>query len=282
MSVGTSGRTPAKHQVLNALIGQQAGALPHVHRALGVKGMMFVDATAGDASEPNSSPLLIQKHSAWVAAHGLQARGYLIEREPRTFSRLQVNLPPVSEYLRHWLADARSVIPTIDRAQMALVLIDDPNHSGASTLTDEVIGWAFVHPATTVFASIGANASGIARRNGHYPESLQRYLALLDAAESERIYCRQAVFCRLAGDSHRWGYLIVGSDRFAEDAATMLRRAMGVVTSQHGARTLYLHGEISVGFDAVRRALTSQHQSTQMPRAEGELELPLANDEEKP
>lgn len=283
MNVGSSdGRTVAKHTVIRRMLGQQAGAFPHVRHRLGVHGLLIVDATAGHGYQPDgvsvdldSTPYLVLRQVDFLRSRRVPVLGYAFERDGQTFQRLRGNLAERSDcdeekyehadgcgglHLRH--GDATEHVPDIEedhRGAWAVVYLDDPNHSGASTLTGDVVDWICEGPST-VFAAIGANANGAARRPGHHDESFARYDELLrETYRSQGFFRREPVLCVLAGDSHRWAYLIVGSKKFADDVERTFGISMDDVMTSQGGRSRRLRGEIHRGFPAVHAALARLH-----------------------
>lgn len=254
MTVGRSDLSPPKHMVIDKLVGQQAGAYPYLQRKHRMTGFTLIDPTAGDGGGADSTPALLRKHASHVEDRGHAATHLMFERDPSTHSALEAaGFEAIN-------ADAIVEVPTLERFERdVMVYVDDPNHSGASTLTAEVVEWLFAGEFVTVFASIGANANGIARKAGHYEESFARYDALVRAAERAWPYRRQSVLCRLDGDAHRWGYLIVGSAKFADDAVRWFDRAMVEVPVNRGGRTFQLRGRVVVGHDAVIEELRAMH-----------------------
>ena len=254
MGVGESGRSAPKHTVIDKLVGQQAGAYPHVQRRNRMTGFTVIDPTAGDGADPRSTPALLRRHCEHVESKGHAATHLMFERDPATFDAL------TAAGFEAINSDAIMEVPRLERFERdALTYIDDPNHSGASTLTTEVLEWLFEGEFVTVFASIGANANGIARKAEHYEESFQRYSDLLRLSEQAWPFRREVVLCRLDGDAHRWGYIVVVSAKFFEPVRQWFARAMTEVPVQHGGRTIYLRGRVVVGFADALTELTAMH-----------------------
>lgn len=228
---------------MRRVLEKEVNALgPVIRKGQDLIGTVFVDATAGDAADENASPQLILQYRQILRKQRLLAPTYLFERDPKTWALLEQNA-------RYWVQadqavhvlneDATSGVLGIDHRRHTLVYVDDPNHSGGSTITDEVAAWAFENPMATLFLSIGANANGIARLAGHYERCQAQYQHLLDVAERVRSYPRGVAFSRITPDSHRWAYAIIGSAKFIDSYLPSLR-AIGPVTT---------------GFDAVRSQL---------------------------
>jgi|SRR5215471_316432 len=258
--VGKSHRTVPKHAFINRCFGQQVGmfALPHVRRKLRLDGMLFVDPTAGDADEPDTSPQLFMRHAHYLYVRGISVRGHLFEREPATFAQLRANLErahydPDITTLRQ--TDATMCVSQLDRRNLAVVYTDDPNTSHGSTLVPDIRDWLFSEPATTVIACIAANAGGVARLEGHYEQSLGRYLDLLDLAEREPYFRRLPAFVTIPKDPSRWGYMVISSDHFAKQMTESLTSIQKE-----------FQGTVLVGFSEVRQALRDLHTPSRVLR----------------
>jgi len=259
-SPGRSHRTVPKHAFINRCFGQQVGmfALPHVRRKLRLDGMLFVDPTAGDAQEPDTSPRLFMRHAHYLYTRGILVRGHLFEREPTTFAELRTNLERAhydADITTLHQADATISVSQLDRRNLAVVYTDDPNTSHSSTLVADTRNWLFSEPATTVIACIAANAGGIARLDGHYERSLERYLDLLNLAEREPYYRRLPAFVTIPRDPSRWGYMVISSDHFAKQMSESLTSIQKE-----------FQGSVIVGFPDVRQALRDLHTPSRVLR----------------
>ncbi len=239
-------RTGAKHALLDSVVGALAGmaTLPAVREKF-PGGQVMVDMTAGDivggpggptpgtlfdvvdiAPDATASHAILSKHAAWTASRtGQTPRIYLFEKEPAQAARLAqhyaddcdvvVTCGRSDERLRY-------VVPIMHRG--SLLLVDDPNSTGSSTLTTEVVDWAFGWSGTTLIACMGVNAGGVAKNPDHYPASREQYQRVLDAAQAQG--GRYAAAARLRGDSHRWGYLVIttkSASRAVDDAIARMR-----------------------------------------------------------
>lgn len=270
----SNARTGAKHSFVNAVVGALSGmaALENV-RAKFPAGHALVDMTAGDvvggpaAALPGQLPFddqpprpdedashaLLVKHAdhlPYVKAFGAPARVYLFEREVAqadrlaTFYRDRDNVV-VTAGQSHELVRFR--VPILHRG--SLVVVDDPNSTASSTLTEDVVRWAFDGWAgTTLIACMGVNAAGAARDPDHYPTSREQYQRVIDAAREQG--GRYIAAARLAGDSHRWGYMVATTES--------ARRAVdGAIRSMHGKTSFRV--EPAYGVAQVEQMLDALH-----------------------
>lgn len=260
---------------MRRVLEKEVNALgPVIRKGQDLIGTVFVDATAGDAADENASPQLILQYRQVLRAQRLLAPTYLFERNAKTCATLRENLSPltwaeqgsVAQQVHILNEDATTGVLNVSHRRHTLLYIDDPNHSGGSTITDEVAAWAFENPMATLFLSIGANANGVARLPGHYERCLAQYEHLLEVAERVRLYRRGVIFTRVTNDSHRWAYAVVGSERFIDSYRPSLEAI----------------GSVTIGFDAVRRQLDAlftakKKEQPQLPFARGRSIEPTPN-----
>lgn len=270
MKVGISDRTPAKHAVMRRVIGQQVGAFPWVMDTLRVQGMIIVDATAGNGRllgkgapiDEFSTPHMMARQLAWAKGNwrrSAEIAVHLIDRDPGCVAQLREDIN-IGTGLTVHEGDSRAIVPTLSRSDHLVVYIDDPNHSGSSTLDHNVVAWLTEDEAPcTIFAAIGANVAGMARLPGHYEESLARYENLLFMARSSRSrFPRVPILCRLHADASRWGYLTIGSARFAESVQNAYVKCMSELTLHNGPYPFHAEPRICIGYDDVSRGLEEQ------------------------
>lgn len=152
LNVGRSERTPAKHDLMNRLIGNEIGMLRY---GLGgqVRKSRFIDLTAGDAAPPGQDTLDGWRRNCspgLLAYHGRNAfiptRIDLYEKMPATFDLLVTNLDRYLPILGYDLVNgvwmhqnglttlhlhqedgANASLAGIDRSTAVLVT-HDPNH----------------------------------------------------------------------------------------------------------------------------------------------------------
>lgn len=227
MSVGRSGRTPGKHRAINSLVGREMAMVPRAmrHGSFVFNRLLVIDATAGDgvgllpSEDGDSTPAIVHRHLGAVArADGerLPVDWLLFERDVRASADLSARMSHISPTLPARVrvgvvsADSTTEVVTILREdRQAVLYLDDPNHSGGSTLTPDVVKWLFSRSGATIYASIATNSAGAGKhdKDAFYTECRERYENLLNVAERNK---KGAVLCRLDGDPHRWGYLWIG------------------------------------------------------------------------
>lgn len=233
-TVGKSHRTPAKHALLNFLIGREAGVagltLPYITK------LRWVDLTAGDGVAPdnadwwrNCSPGLFAHHAAAVADLMLRSgrtkpvEVLLFEKAGSTFRLLMESLGkhlPTRGYEFDGCSwnyqDTVTLTAIRDSAEnlpldgvtsgTAIFLNNDPN---------AITNWAMRHglpddlySRTThisALSTLGCNTGGLFRL-----PLLQRlpWFGLIDGVERGLRPTHDLVLAAIRRDGDRWGYLL--------------------------------------------------------------------------
>lgn len=161
MTVGFSSRTPLKHFILNAALGQVVGALS-TGRSYAKLPLLVVDLCAGDGLNhmgDQCSPRIIQKHINFHRLNG-RAEAILIEKSRNIFSSLKNQLPD-NNNIQLINGDAKDfVLPSLSHKQAVFIHID-PN-----SLADWPVGSGLIqtlNETTTFVATLGCNVGGLKR-----------------------------------------------------------------------------------------------------------------------
>ncbi|WP_338684525.1 hypothetical protein QD712_29340 [Streptomyces acidiscabies] len=246
LDVGQSDwRTPAKHSVLNNLIGEEVGASPHLPKA--PRRLVWFDLTAGDAAAGQNGEYWNRSCSPGILAYQatrseLPVEIYLYEINPETFIRLVANLGHQLPKLGYspdgdncWRSP-RAVLYAINgdgrdasirhlRPGDAVFAINDPNAvtgwAMRSKFSHEVIGRGVrLYRSLT---TMGCNATGLKRGKKARPtriECFDRLAAVQGTLASSRDLCLAA-----ANDDAQWSYLIETSDKWRGRTESNVRRA---------------------------------------------------------
>jgi hypothetical protein len=216
--VGKSKVTPCKHDLLNSLLGREAGVLKGNPMGFGSYGI--VDLTAGDGVPYGAeftrgcSPGIILKHSKWIAERtSVQPKALFIEKQEITYERLRSNLEQSFQDLQldrlgdRICVDAKCmnskefIFPNgiVD----ASFIYNDPNHIEDWCLTPELLG--SVPRFTTSLSTLGCNVSGLKRIDLHRRREWFYRVELI----SETILQRWHDACLFSvGGADQWAYLI--------------------------------------------------------------------------
>ena len=249
--VGKSGVTPCKHDLLNKLLGREAGTLKF--NPLGITSYQIVDLTAGDGQPYNSefekgcSPGICLKHANWICEQTKIDGIYLgIEKQSSTFASLASN---VSAWLssRGWETyaehkffknssricfrqanstetDPFDLFPST--ASVGAFLYNDPNHIEDWCLTPELLKSAPTF--TTSLSTLGCNVGGLKRIDLDRRREWFHRVELI----SETILQGWHDACLLAvGGADQWAYLITAPakwrDRITQDCITAATKIQG-------------------------------------------------------
>ncbi|MBC9713296.1 hypothetical protein H9Y04_12025 [Streptomyces sp. TRM66268-LWL] len=251
LEVGRSGwRTSAKHNMLNKLVGEEAGAIKHVPRA--PRRLVWYDLTAGDAKVPggedwhrNCSPGIFAYHAAQSTVP-VEVRLYEINSE--TYRHLLFNL---NRQLPRWgfapegtgcWRSPRATIQalncsgadaSVDRllSTDAVFAVNDPNaitdwamrRSFSQEISD--LGVTFFRTLTTM----GCNANGLKRGKDTRPARIECF-NYVEAAKRTLPRQRDLCFAAILRDDAQWAYLIETSEKWRNRTTIAVQRAF----RQHG------------------------------------------------
>lgn len=240
--VGRSQRTPAKHRLLNATLGQIAGTA--LTSRINAAGVTFIDLCAGDGVPTEgadfwhgTSPGLMIRHARFVADRRLPACVDLYEINRVTFDQLLASLrehlgEPLASYgdsaefsyggviVRARRASGRDA--TTDRigVNYCVFINNDPNsiHDWAMrpTFVEEVRLRTWM---CTTFSTMGCNVGGLKMLS---PDERQMWFGHLSSIKNSTPARIDLMLCAIDRDPAQWAYAIttpVGwRDRTAHDA----------------------------------------------------------------
>jgi len=166
--VGRSSRTPAKHYLLDSMLGKVAGVLslssPSVPcRITWNHPLICVDLCGGDGlknDDHDASPVIMNKHCVWLANRGRRAKLTVFEKASNIFEQLEQNCSWMSkEIVTLTHGDSREyVLPPLAETQAAFIHCD-PNNVDQIPLTRPFV--AGFNKYTTYLVTLGCNVGGL-------------------------------------------------------------------------------------------------------------------------
>lgn len=250
---GKSWRTPAKHAVMNELIGSEVGATHALLRAGrgDVKRLVWYDLTAGDGIasddsdswETGCSPGILARHAKTsglpvvVLLHEIADANY-----DRLLASLGTNLPRLG-YERtgngEWHYRSTVTLHAFNvsghlastgplRKGDAVVAFNDPNAvttwAMRDTFADEVrkTAWMFRSLHT-----MGCNAAGLKRLG---PEDRLSWFDLVDQQQAALPAHRDLLLAAIDNDKAQWAYLVAEADKWRGKAERAVQKAF----AKHG------------------------------------------------
>lgn len=221
MTVGRSdSRTPGKHNLLNKLLGREAGMIRHADFLS--DPWVIIDLCAGDGRNDDASgtcsPTIILRHATHHREknHGRVGTIFL-ERSRATFDVLvkNVGFHPDNHCIH---ADARDpwVVPTYWAEKSPVFVHNDPNNINGFALSDNLV--SRLPRYTTTLSTLGCNVGGLKRLERSerqlWFEHVGRIVQLMPGHHD-------GVLIALNGDDSQWAYLLTGPaiwrDRYAND-----------------------------------------------------------------
>lgn len=226
MDVGRSWRTPAKHDLIRSILGQEVGAAGRISHA---RRLVWHDLTAGDAANIDGEAWHQSCSPGILARHAIQSPKpveiRLHEIQPATYDRLLKNLDnqlPALGYTKtgegRWVYGNNRVVMTAHnmsgheastagiRRGDAVFVINDPN-----AITEWAMRPTFaaeITARTWMFRSLstmGCNPGGLKRID------LESRIDWFDTIESQQAALpdhRDLVIAAIARDDAQWAYLI--------------------------------------------------------------------------
>lgn len=225
MNVGRSWRTPAKHDLLGSMLGQEVGAASRIPDAT---NLAWMDLTAGDAAQVDGhdwavacSPGILARHAA---KSGKPTEIDLYEIQPATYDRLLGNLGahlPDFGYAQvdetRWEIGSRVALRTHNSSghgastdhitrNHAVFVVNDPN-----AITEWAMRPAFAGEISQItwmfrsFSTMGCNVAGIKRL------PIEDRIEWFDTVESQQAALpahRDLLLASISRDEAQWAYLI--------------------------------------------------------------------------
>lgn len=169
-TVGTSSRTPGKHELIRAVIGQMLGACGNIY--LCDKHFVVIDMCSGDgqpAPESNtSSPQIIRHHfehprgGRRLIGMGGSCTAHLYESKPETFRRLQADYGAVPGFYLYNESSDGIDLNMLTHPNSPSVLIADPNNINDMPLP-EYFYYRRIPVWMSIIFTLGCNVGGLKR-----------------------------------------------------------------------------------------------------------------------
>lgn len=218
-TVGVSGRTPGKHDLLNKLLGKQVGAAKNlfIDGSLMQPPFVMIDLCAGDGHDTlesgRCSPGIIVKHANFLRnIFGQDAAiPILIEKDPATFEQLIQNYGHQS-FVIHGDAKSTVVRHEVERilhphalGDSPIFLQNDPNHVDAWS----ILPWHLsLSKYTTTYSTLGCNVGGLKVMNFSQRQQWARKVATL-IRQVDSSACRlNCCLTALVKDASQWAYMM--------------------------------------------------------------------------
>ena len=265
LKVGKSKVTPCKHDLLNSLLGREAGVMKG--NPMGFNSYGIVDLTAGDGVPYGSeftrgcSPGVIMKHSKWIAQHtSVIPKILFIEKQEVTYERLRANLEQGFESLDLGQFGDRIRMRTAcmnskefkfqSNAVDAAFIYNDPNHIEDWCLTPQLLNT--VPKFTTSLSTLGCNVGGLKRIDlGRRREWFHRVELI-----SETILQRWHDACLFSvGGADQWAYLITAPSVWRESITQNCIKAATKIEGREAAPQIAWRKDDPAAFYQLERFL---------------------------
>lgn len=259
----STGRTPFKHFLLKAIVGQLVGVLGTQSSKVPCKANPFlaVDLCGGDGHEPTdgthqASPIILHKQCEWLRnKRGLQSFLDIIEKDEYTFEQLEINCRDLTTggWMRLLKGDAREYTLPLLKSDQAAFVHCDPNNVASMPLTGPFVeSW---NKYTTYLVTLGCNVGGLKRLSLEDRRQWFTYVELLVKHLSRH---HDAVLFWLQHDASQWAYMLslpkVWKARFVADAQ---RKAVEMWPHGVGAIS-YRDSRVDFGTQVARLFLTKE------------------------
>lgn len=256
-SPGKSWRTPAKHAVMNELIGSEVGATHALIRTgRNVGRLVWYDLTAGDGIASDDASSWEAGCSPGILAHHAKKSGIPVEvllheiadaNYDRLLANLGVNLPRLgynrtadntwryrntvtitAHNISGHLASTDLIRGRADNAVDAVFVFNDPNAittwAMRDTFADEVCKktWMF-HSLHTM----GCNAAGLKRLGS---EERLSWFDLVDQQQAALPPYRDLLLAAIDNDKAQWAYLVAIAEKWRDKTERLVQKAF----ARHG------------------------------------------------
>lgn len=224
--VGTSGVTPCKHDLLNKLLGREAGTLQS--NKLRLSTYMIVDLTAGDGVpyagkefKKGCSPGIILHHAKYVANKTRVSPSVLFfEKQHGTWIRLLANIDHNYEQNKGVMvnalcADSKSYDFYDFNSTDAVFLYNDPNHIEDWCLTPEILAKA--PKFTTSLSTLGCNVGGMKRLDLN---KRKLWFDRINMVTSSIVRSWHDACLLSVGGADQWAYLITTSTKWRDQVTS--------------------------------------------------------------
>lgn len=244
-TVGSSDRTPCKHQLMDRIIGREIRVLNSGPRFNDVPGTFWVDLTAGDGVayvddgpwEKNCSPGILARHALYSRKPAVVR---LYEKAPRTYRTLLGNLERELKQLGYaqesetaWThghatiavfnTDSATFDPLLIPPTWAVQIINDPNSINTWAMRPGLMN-AISHPypggrqrwACLAMSTMGCNVAGSKRLNESERDVWYRFVR--DQAAGLHSH-HDLLLAAIERDASQWAYLLTVPRRWKEETA---------------------------------------------------------------
>jgi hypothetical protein len=213
--VGSSHRTPGKHDALSWLFGKTVG----VHSVYFPKRtFVAIDCTAGDGVPSGhsllTSPSILDKGIQFLESKGIHAKLALYEKSAVSSQSLKLHFP--NRDIVH--GDAKDMPVFWDQTSI-LFVVNDPN-----TINDWILPQSLnlAPDLTTVFSTLGCNVGGLKmlskEKRAVWYEHVQSQLLLLKPWHA-------AYIIRIENDSSQWAYLVNSPVKWMKNTEEAFRKS---------------------------------------------------------
>lgn len=241
-NVGRSWRTPIKHDYLSSIVGQEAGALPHVRARRGI----WYDLTAGDAAKIDGESWHRACSPGILAYHASKCRVpvhvRLYEIQTGTYDRLIVNLTehlPTLGYNKigsamwlhpenlatvtaHNTSGAEADVSDVDD-DTGVFVVNDPNAitewAMRPTFAAEIADRTWL---SRCLSTMGCNPAGLKRLD--ITERINWFSAIQAQQRALPAY-RDLSLAALDRDEAQWAYLVATSGKWRDGTDQAARRS---------------------------------------------------------
>lgn len=234
LNVGKSeGRTPGKHDLLNALLGKQIGVSTKLYWMK--SPFVIIDLCAGDGIDTlesgTCSPKIINKHAKWLCCHPRPmnaAKVILIEKDPGTFDILRnayegsgVTIINGDSSTDEVLEQVRSSLIGL-RYNSPVFIHHDPNAITNWCLRGEYLD---LSSFVTTMVTMGCNVSGIKRLS---LEDRMKWFEKFEPLKNQvKLTKGRLDLCLIAlsHDRSNWAYAVSAPTRWQAETTKSIQKA---------------------------------------------------------
>lgn len=253
-NVGTSSRTPFKHWLFNAHLGQMIGATS-TGKTPTNRAVKVFDLCAGDGldtyGECSSSPSIIRKHMTSEIRKGyLESRvSHLYEREAAAFNSLLEKHGDCPQMNLHH-QDSREIdLSGLVSDRDSSFVYADPNNIDQLPITQKMVN--DLTPLTLYLMTLGCNVAGLKRLS---VEARLRWFQMIEMLTETVRGHHDVQLIWLNRDSSQWAYLACVPKKWSD--ATMQKSLIaGQKMWKDGVQGLTIKRDGMAAFKAIIRQL---------------------------
>lgn len=264
--VGKSGVTPCKHDLLNKLLGREAGVLKS--NPLRFSKYAIVDLTAGDGVPYRNeftlgcSPGIILKHAYWIACNTktiLDTQVLFIEKQPATYDALSTNITAGWQKMlvkpTKWhigisakCQDAKDFL--FPKWADAAFIYNDPNHIEDWCLTPEML--ASAPEFTTSLSTLGCNVGGMKRLD---LDRRELWFDRINMVTSSIVRPWHDACLLSVGGADQWAYLVTAPTKWRDQISGDCLAAAGKMEGREADPQIAWFKQDSAAFLALQQYL---------------------------